>query len=116
VLTPSPHTAATHHRGICVVDWTHSSLGRRPLLYLCFAARAARGVLFALVTNPCLVVAIQVLDGVSAAIPGVTLPLIVADITRGTGRFNLGLGNVGTAVSIGAALTPALAGYSINHF
>ena len=92
------------------------SLGRRPMLYLCFAALAARGVLFALVTGSYLVVVAQVLDGILAAILGVTLPLIVADITRGTGRFNLGLGIVGSAVGIGAALSTTLAGYTIDHF
>jgi MFS family permease len=90
--------------------------GRRPLLLFCFAALAARGVLFALVTNPYLVVAVQILDGVSAAVLGVMLPLVVADIMRGTGRFNLGLGIVGSAVGIGAALSTTLAGYTIDHF
>ena len=51
-----------------------------------------------------------------AAILGVILPLVVADITRGTGRFNLGLGIVGSAVGIGAALSTTLAGYAIDHF
>jgi MFS family permease len=92
------------------------SWGRRPLLFLCFAALAARGVLFAFVTNPYLVVAVQALDGVCAAILGVILPLVVADITRGTGRFNLGLGIVGSAVGIGAALSTSLAGYASDHF
>jgi Major Facilitator Superfamily len=92
------------------------SWGRRPLLFLCFAALAARGVLFAFVTSPYLVVAVQVLDGVCAAILGVILPLVVADITRGTGRFNLGLGIVGSAVGIGAALSTSLAGYASDHF
>ena len=92
------------------------SWGRRPLLFVCFAALALRGVLFALVMNPYLVVAVQVLDGVCAAVLGVTLPLVVADITRGTGRFNLGLGIVGSAVGIGAALSTTLAGYAIDHF
>jgi MFS family permease len=92
------------------------SWGRRPLLFLCFAALATRGVLFALVSTPYLIVAVQVLDGVSAAVLGVTLPLIVADITRGTGRFNLGLGIVGSAVGIGAALSTTVAGYTIDHF
>ena len=92
------------------------SWGRRPLLFLCFAALAARGVLFAFVTSPYLVVAVQVLDGVCAAILGVVLPLVVADITRGTGRFNLGLGIVGSAVGIGAALSTSLAGYASDHF
>jgi predicted MFS family arabinose efflux permease len=90
--------------------------GRRPLLVLCFAALAARGVLFALVSNPYLVLAVQMLDGVCAAILGVVLPLVVADIMRGTGRFNLGLGVIGSAVGIGAALSTTLAGYTIDHF
>ena len=92
------------------------SWGRRPLLFLCFAALAARGVLFAFVANPYLVVAVQLLDGVCAAVLGVILPLVVADITRGTGRFNLGLGIVGSAVGIGAALSTTLAGYAMDHF
>jgi MFS family permease len=66
--------------------------------------------------DPYLVVAIQLLDGVCAAILGVTLPLVVADVTRGTGRFNLGLGIVGSAVGIGAALSTTLAGYAIDQF
>jgi MFS family permease len=90
--------------------------GRRPLLLYCFAALALRGVLFALVSDPYLVIAVQVLDGVCATILGVMLPLIVADITRGSGRFNLGLGIVGSAVGVGAALSTTLAGYTIDHF
>jgi MFS family permease len=90
--------------------------GRRPLLVLCFAALAVRGVLFALVSSPYLVVTVQVLDGVCAAILGVVVPLVVADIMRGTGRFNLGLGVVGSAVGIGAALSTSLAGYATDHF
>jgi predicted MFS family arabinose efflux permease len=90
--------------------------GRRPLLFLTFAALAVRGVFFAFVTSPYLVVAVQILDGVCAAVLGVLLPLVVADIMRGTGRFNLGLGIVGSAVGIGAALSTTLAGYTIDHF
>jgi MFS family permease len=95
---------------------TADSWGRRPLLILCFAALAIRGVLFGFVTDPYLIVAVQALDGISAAVLGVSLPLIVADITRGTGRFNLALGIVGSAVGIGAALSTTLAGYTIDHF
>lgn len=84
--------------------------GRRPLLILCFAALALRGALFAFVNDPYSVVAVQALDGVSAAMLGVMFPLIVADITRTTGRFNLALGAVGSAMGIGAALSTTLAG------
>jgi len=68
------------------------------------------------VSDPYLLVVVQALDGVCAAVLGVTVPLVVADITRGTGRFNLGLGIVGSAVGIGAALSTTLAGYAIDHF
>jgi MFS family permease len=90
--------------------------GRRPLLVVCFVALALRAVSFAFVTNPYLIVALQVFDGVSAVILGIVFPLVVADITRDTGRFNLALGIVGSAVGIGAALSTTLAGYMLDHF
>jgi MFS family permease len=91
-------------------------LGRRPLLLICFAAVAIRGALFALIGSPHLVLAVQILDGVSAAIFGIMFALVVADITRDTGRFNLALGIVGSAVGIGASLSTTLAGYMFDHF
>jgi len=90
--------------------------GRRPPLLAGFAALVVRGLLFALVTDPSVVVAVQVLDGISAAVLGVMFPLVIADITRGTGRFNLALGMVGTAMGLGAALSTTLAGYLTDHF
>src|SRR5215475_1792332 len=80
------------------------SFGRRPLMLLCFGALIARAFLFAFAIDPFAVVAIQVLDGISAAIIGVMFPLVVADITRDSGRYSLALGIVGSAVGIGAAL------------
>jgi MFS family permease len=90
--------------------------GRRPLLCLCFAALTLRGMLFAAMNDPYVVVAVQALDGVCAAVLGVTLPLVVADIMRGTGRFNLGLGIVGSAVGVGAALSTTFAGLAFDQF
>ena len=90
--------------------------GRRPFLIVAFGALALRGTLFALVSNPYLLVAVQVLDGITAATLGIMVPLMVADITRGTGRFNLGQGIVGTAVGIGASISPTLAGYLTDTF
>ena len=90
--------------------------GRRPLLVVCFVALALRAVSFAFVTNPYLIVALQVFDGVSAVILGIVFPLVVADITRDTGRFNLALGIVGSAIGIGAALSTTLAGYMLDQF
>jgi MFS family permease len=75
-----------------------------------------RGLLFAFVTNPEALVVIQILDGITAAVFSVMVPLVVADLTRGTGHFNLGQGIVGTFVGIGASLSATLAGYLTDHF
>ena len=89
--------------------------GRRPLLLLGFSALAIRGLLFAAFTDPTMVVAVQLLDGISAAVLGVMVPLIVADITRGTGRFNSSLGVVGMAAGGGAAMSTTLAGAMTDY-
>lgn len=85
--------------------------GRRPLLLLGFAALAIRGLLFSIVSDPYLLVAVQVFDGITAAVFSVMIPLIVADVAYGSGRFNLAQGIVGTATGIGASLSTVLAGY-----
>jgi predicted MFS family arabinose efflux permease len=90
--------------------------GRRPLLLLGFAALPLRCLLFAYIPDPSLVVFEQILDGFSAAALGVLVPLIVADIARDTGRFNLAQGIVGTAVGMGAALSTSLAGYVSDRY
>jgi MFS family permease len=92
------------------------SWGRRPLLLLGFAALPIRGLLFVFVSNPYLLVAVQLLDGVTAAALAVLVPLVVADVTRGSGHFNLGQGAVGTATGIGAALSATFAGYMTDRF
>jgi len=89
--------------------------GRRPLLLVGFAALPIRGILFAWVTNPEVLVIIQILDGVTAAVFAVMVPLVVADLTRGTGHFNLGQGIIGTFVGIGASLSSTFAGYISDH-
>jgi predicted MFS family arabinose efflux permease len=90
-------------------------VGRRPLLLFGFAVLPIRGVLFAVVHDPNVLVVAQLLDGVSGAVFGVLVPLVVADVTRGTGHFNLALGIVGTAIGVGATLSTTLAGYVSDH-
>jgi MFS family permease len=90
--------------------------GRRPLLLLAFAALALRGLLFATVHDPYLLVAVQVLDGITAAVLSVMVPLIVADVAFGSGHFNLAQGVVGTATGIGASLSTLVAGYASDVF
>jgi MFS family permease len=85
--------------------------GRRPLLLVGFAALPVRGALLAVIHDPAALVAVQILDGVCGAVLGVLLPLVVADLTRGTGHFSAALGVVGTLGGIGASISSTLGGY-----
>jgi MFS family permease len=82
--------------------------GRRPLLLVGFAALPIRALLFAWTANPIILIVAQVLDGVSGTMLGVLTALIVADLTKGTGRFNLAQGFVGTVSGVGASLSTTL--------
>jgi predicted MFS family arabinose efflux permease len=90
--------------------------GRRPFLLAAFAALMIRGTLFAVLSSPYLLVLVQILDGIAAAAIGIMVPLIIADLTRGTGRFNLAQGLIGSALGIGASLSTTLAGYLADRF
>ena len=85
--------------------------GRRPLLLLGFAALPVRGALLAVISAvPAAVVLVQTLDGISAAVLGVLMPLVAADLTRTTGRFNLCMGFLGLAAGVGATLSTTFSG------
>ncbi len=88
--------------------------GRRLVLMLGFSVVPVRGMLFAVITDPLLMVAIQALDGIAAACFGVMVPLVTNDITGGSGRLNLSLGFVGFAIGIGATLSTAVAGWTAD--
>ena len=89
--------------------------GRKPLLLIAFGVLPVRGVLYTLTSNTELLVAIQVLDGIGAGIFGVVSVLVIDDLTRGTGRFNLTLGAITTAVGIGASLSQVIAGGIVHR-
>lgn len=90
--------------------------GRKPIFLAAFGVLALRGGLYTLSDNPYWLVAVQCLDGVGAGIYGALFPVIVADLTRGTGRFNVTQGAMATAQGIGAALSASLAGLMIVWF
>jgi len=92
------------------------SWGRKPLLLIAFGVLPIRAVLYTLTSNTVALVAIQILDGVGAGIFGVVSVLVIADLTQGSGRFNITLGAIGTAVGIGAALSQTIAGAIVHHF
>jgi MFS family permease len=92
------------------------SRGRRPVLIAGFAALPARALLLAWTSDPLVIVLAQVLDGICAAVLGVLVPLSLADVSRGTGRFNLAQGIVASATGLGAALSTAASGYLASVF
>src|SRR6185312_16775971 len=77
-----------------------SSWGRKPVFLIGFAVLPVRGLLYCLSVNPAYLVAVQLLDGIGAGIFGVVSVLVVADLTKGTGRFNLTQGALSTATGI----------------
>jgi hypothetical protein len=87
-----------------------NSLGRRPLLLIAFAALPLRGALCAWIDSPSALLAVQLLDGVGGGLFEVLLPLVLADIMRGTGHYSLARGVVGTIQGIGGSSSQMVAG------
>jgi MFS family permease len=98
------------------VGRTAATWGRRPLLLLGLAVVPIRSGLFALTADPALLVIIQLLDGFTGATMGVLTTLIVADLTNGTGRFNLTQGIAGTFSGVGASLSTSITGIVTQRF
>jgi MFS family permease len=82
--------------------------GRKPVFLVALCLLPLRGLLFALDPSPLMVISVQLLDGISAAIFGVVNVLIVAHLTQGTGHFNFTQGLIATATGTGATLSALL--------
>jgi MFS family permease len=90
--------------------------GRKPLFLIAFGVLALRGVLYTLGRGTVYLVAVQSLDGIGAAIFGVLWVIIISDLARGTGRFNLLQGAIQCALGVGAFLSNFLAGFMVKEF
>jgi MFS family permease len=91
-------------------------VGRKPILLLGFAVLPVRAVLYTLSDGAPWLIGVQLLDGVGAGIFGAITPLVIADLMRGTGRYNLAQGVVATTQGIGASLSGLAAGIIVDHF
>jgi MFS family permease len=98
------------------VGRTATTWGRRPLLIVGLAVVPIRSGLFALTADPAMLVVIQLLDGLSGATLGVLTTLVVADLTNGTGRFNLAQGLVGAVSGVGASISTSVTGIVSQRF
>jgi MFS family permease len=99
-----------------LVGRTADTWGRKPLFLAGFAILPIRAVLYTLSDNNFWLIGVQVLDGVGAGIFRALTPLVIADIMRGTGRYNLAQGAIATLVGIGASLSGLAAGEIVDHF
>ena len=89
--------------------------GRKPLLVAAFLALPLRAVLYTASHAPAWLIAVQLLDGIGAGLLSAAKPLVVADLTAGTGHYNLASGLVGTMQGIGASLSFVAAGYLVER-
>ncbi|PPQ29045.1 MFS transporter [Rhodopila globiformis] len=90
--------------------------GRKTLLILAFGALLLRTGLFGLIADPWFLVGVQALGGLTAAVVGILTPLVVADCTKGTGRYNFALGGVGTVSRIGATVSTTSIGFVAQSY
>jgi MFS family permease len=89
--------------------------GHKPIFLIGFLSLPIRGALFTLSDQPSFVISVQILDGVGAGVFGVLSVLVVADLTKGTGRFNLTQGAIATATGLGASLSMLSAGLIVEY-
>ncbi|MGE3807464.1 MAG: MFS transporter [Gemmataceae bacterium] len=81
------------------------SFGRKPIFLAAFIVLPIRGLFFGLIDVPVDIMLIQVLDGIGAGIYGAAFVLVVADLTRGMGCFNLAQGMVIAVQGLGASVS-----------
>jgi MFS family permease len=99
-----------------LVGKTADSWGRKPLFLAGLAILPLRAVLYTLSDNSFWLLGVQLLDGIGAGIYGALMPLVVADIMRGSGRYNVALGAIATMQGIGASLSGLAAGVIVDRF
>jgi MFS family permease len=99
-----------------LVGRTADNWGRKPIFLAGFAILPIRAMLYTLSDNSFWLIGVQLLDGVGAGIFGALTPLVIADIMRGTGRYNLAQGAIATVQGIGASLSGLAAGVILDHF
>ena len=90
--------------------------GRRAVLLIGFCTLPIRALLFAVVTDPFLVVAVQILNGIASAAFLIMVPLVTSDIAGRSGHFNLALGFVGFMIGIGGMSSTTLAGLVADSY
>jgi MFS family permease len=91
-----------------------ADLGRKKMMMFAFILVPVRAVLFSIIHDPVLLTFFQILDGIGAGIFGVVSILMMADLSKGTGHFNLLQGVVYSSMGLGGAISSIYAGYVVK--
>jgi MFS family permease len=89
--------------------------GRKTVFAAGFVALPVRILLYSFTSDPWVLVALQVFDGIGAGIYGVVVAVVCADLTREKGGFNALQGILATALAVGGVLGPLVAGPIVQH-
>jgi MFS family permease len=98
------------------VGYWSELIGRKPLLLIGLGCQVLRAFLFGIVESPWTLIGVQLLDGVTGATITVLTTLIIADLTVGTGRFNLAQGFIGTLSGLAASVSTTAFGSMVHGF
>jgi MFS family permease len=79
-----------------LVGRTADRVGRKPIFLIAFAILPIRAFLYPLSDDSAWLIGVQLLDGVGAGIFEAVMPLVIADLMHGSGRYNLTQGAVAT--------------------
>jgi MFS family permease len=102
--------------GVAPLAARKAAHGRKALLLISFVLVPVRALFFAFVQDRYLLIPLQIVDGIGAGIYGVVLILIMADLSRGTGHFNLLQGGLYAAMGLGGASSSVIAGFMVTRF
>ncbi|HXH75639.1 MAG TPA: MFS transporter [Bacteriovoracaceae bacterium] len=93
-----------------------ASNGRKNVMLMAFVLLPLRAFLFATIDNNYALISLQVLDGLGAGIFGVISILMMADLSKGTGHFNLLQGTVYAAMGLGISFSTIFSGFVVKNF
>lgn len=97
-----------------LAGWLADKQGRRYLLQIACAVLVGRAILSALVGTPGWLIPAEILDGIGSGLLGVAVPVLVTDLTWGSGRTQTALGTVNGLQGIGGALSGLFGGLLVH--
>jgi len=100
---------------VCYFASRMVNLGRRPLLIISYIFLVLRGIGFTVIKIPAAMVALQILDGISAGIFGLVLTIVIADFCRHNDSFSSTLAAIYMIMTLANGLSEFSSGMLANY-